>query len=131
MIGAARSTVSDVAQEVKARLDGLEQALSRLPDGPDRASLAGGARALREVVDRLDGTSREERRQFGHDLRVPLNAIAGWTHILRLDAASPSTVQRAVDVFDRNVRALTGLIEAYTAETRSSGSLSSSEQPGP
>jgi len=47
---------------------------------------------------------------------VPLNAIAGWTHILRLDATSATTVNRAVDVFDRNVRALTRLIESYTSE---------------
>jgi len=47
---------------------------------------------------------------------VPLNTLAGWTHILRLDAATSSTVQRAVDVFERNVRALTRLIETYTAD---------------
>jgi len=49
---------------------------------------------------------------------VPLNAIAGWTHILRLDATTAATVTRAVEVFDRNVRALTRLIEGYTSEKR-------------
>ena len=75
-------------------------------------------RALREAMDRLDELDHDERHQFGHDLRVPLNAIAGWTHILRLDTTSVATVHRAVDVFDRNVRALTRLIEAYTSESR-------------
>jgi hypothetical protein len=37
-------------------------------------------------------------------------------HILRADAAASETVARAVDVFDRNVRALTRVIETYTAE---------------
>jgi signal transduction histidine kinase len=67
---------------------------------------------------RREAADRDERRHLGHDLRVPLNAIAGWTHILRLDATSASTVHRAVDVFDRNVRALTRLIETYIADGR-------------
>ena len=114
MIGAMR----DSTREVRSRFDRLEQVVARLPDGPERAPLAEGVRALREAMDRLDELDRDERHHFGHDLRVPLNAIAGWTHILRLDATSVATVHRAVDVFDRNVRALTRLIETYTSENR-------------
>jgi hypothetical protein len=47
-----------------------------------------------------------------------LNVIAGWTHILRLDAGAGATAARATVVFDRNVRALIGLIETYTAAER-------------
>ena len=101
---------------MRARLDRLEQGVARLADGPDRASLVESVRALRETVERLDGVERDERHQLGHDLRVLLNSIAGWTHILRLDATSAATVHRAVDVFDRNVRALTRLIESYTSD---------------
>ena len=110
--------MSDLTREVRSRFDRLEQAVARLPDGPERAPLAEGVRALREAMDRLEELDRDERHHFGHDLRVPLNAIAGWTHILRLDATSVATVHRAVDVFDRNVRALTRLIEVYTSEER-------------
>ena len=56
----------------------------------------------------------EARHQLGHDLRAHLNAIAGWTHILRMDSATPATIGRAAGVFDRSVRTLTGLIEVYT-----------------
>jgi signal transduction histidine kinase len=110
--------MSDLTREVRSRFDRLEQAVARLPDGPERAPLAEGVRALREAMDRLEELDRDERHHFGHDLRVPLNAIAGWTHILRFDANSVPTVHRAVDVFDRNVRALTRLIETYTSESR-------------
>jgi signal transduction histidine kinase len=111
-----RATMSDVTRDLRSRLDALERTLGGLPEGTDRAPIAGDMHALREMVDRLEGVERDERHQFGHDLRVPLNAIAGWTHILRLDASSTGTVQRAVDVFERNVRALTRLIETYTTE---------------
>ncbi|MFI5376867.1 MAG: hypothetical protein ACHQ8D_19695 [Candidatus Rokuibacteriota bacterium] len=110
--------MSDASREVRCRFDRLEQAVARRPDRPERAPLAEGVHALREAMDRLEELDRDERHDLGHDLRVPLNAIAGWTHILRLDPASAGTVHRAVDVFDRNVRALTRLIEIYTADGR-------------
>jgi signal transduction histidine kinase len=118
VIDAMRGTLSDATREVRSRFDRLEEAVARLSDGPERAPLAEGGHALREAMDRLDELDRDERHHLGHDLRVPLNAIAGWTHILRLDATSAATVHRAVDVFDRNVRALTRLIETYTADAR-------------
>ena len=118
MIDAMRGTMSDASREMRSRFDHLEQVVARLPEGPERAPLAEGVHALREAMNRLEELDRDERHHLGHDLRVPLNAIAGWTHILRLDATSAATVDRAIDVFDRNVRALTRLIETYTAEGR-------------
>jgi signal transduction histidine kinase len=111
-----RESMNGVTRDLRSRLDALEHTLARLPEGEERAPIEHDLHALREMVDRLEGVERDERHQFGHDLRVPLNAIAGWTHILRLDASSTGTVQRAVDVFERNVRALTRLIETYTTE---------------
>lgn len=116
MIDAMKASLREAARETRSRLERVEAAAARLPAGDEREALVDGLRALRETVDGLAGAEHDERHQFGHDLRVPLNAIAGWTHILRLDATSPSTVERAVDVFDRNVRALTRLIETYTSE---------------
>ena len=43
----------------------------------------------------------EARHQLGHDLRAHLNAIAGWTHILRMESTTPATIGRAAEVFDR------------------------------
>jgi signal transduction histidine kinase len=114
MIGAM--SASEKTQDLRARLERLDQGVTRLADGPDRALLVEGVQALRETVERLESVERADRHQLGHDLRVPLNAIAGWAHILRLDATSVDTVHRAVEVFDRNIRALTRLIERYTSE---------------
>jgi signal transduction histidine kinase len=118
MIGAMRPTASEASQDVRAQLDRLEEAAARLADGPGRALVVESVRGLREAIERRDESEHDDRHQLGHDLRVPLNAIAGWTHILRLDATTAATVTRAVEVFDRNVRALTRLIERYTSEKR-------------
>jgi signal transduction histidine kinase len=105
---------------VPDRVDQLEAAIGRQPNLSDEASgeLAGHLAGLRECLEQEHEAAGKERNQLSHDLRVPLNAIAGWAHILRLEASTPDTVRRAVDVFDRNVRALTRLIETYSAETR-------------
>jgi hypothetical protein len=98
-------------------LQELDAAIARRRDLPDeaRADLAARVTALRGSVERQREAEGAERHQLGHDLRAHLNAIAGWTHILRLESTTPSTVGRAAEVFDRSVRTITGLIEAYTA----------------
>jgi signal transduction histidine kinase len=105
-----------VTDQVLRRLADLEAVIARRSDLSDdaRAELAGRVTALRGSLERQREADQEERQRLGHDLRAPLNAIAGWAHILRLDAAAGANAVRAADVFDRNVRALTGLIETYT-----------------
>src|SRR5258708_37566710 len=101
MIGEMRARMSEHTQDVRARLDRLEQGVTRLAEGPERASLAETVQALRETVGRLEGVERDERHQLGHDLRAPLNAIASWTHMPRLDRASATTLDPAVDAARR------------------------------
>src|SRR4029453_142167 len=122
-------SLADATHEAIDRLQRIEGALGSLPVGPEQAPLVGDITALRETLERLEGLERDARHRLrdglrgaphtpgrGQALRVPLSRLAGWPHILRLDAAPPSTVQRAVDVFERNVRALTRLIESYPAD---------------
>jgi hypothetical protein len=101
---------------VAGLIEALEAAIAGRRDLPDeaRADLAGRVAALRGSVERAREADGEARHQFGHDLRAHLNAIAGWTHILRMESATPATIGRAAEVFDRSVRTLTGVIEAYT-----------------
>ena len=108
----------DRPKTVRERFDALEGAIGRLGGLSDdtRADLAERLSALRTSLEAERLAGREELHQLGHDLRAPLNAIAGWAHILRLEARAEGTVLRAADVFDRNVRALTRVIERYTAD---------------
>ena len=101
---------------VAGLLEELDAAIAERRDLSDeaRADLAGRVAALRGSVQRERQAQGEERHQLGHDLRAHLNAIAGWTHILRMESTTPATIGRAAEVFDRTVRTLTGLIEAYT-----------------
>jgi len=101
---------------VAGLLGELDAAIAGRRDLPDeaRADLAGRVAALRGSVERQREAEDVERHQLGHDLRAPLNAIAGWTHILGLESTTPTTIGRAAEVLDRSVRTLTGLIEAYT-----------------
>ena len=113
-MSAAGSVTAEPNRAVAERLDDLERALRRLPDAAEGSEVDRGLRAVRAAVAEVQEAEREERHRFGHDLRVALNAIAGWTHILRIDAAAGSPALRAVEVLERNVRAITRLLEAHT-----------------
>ena len=114
MIEAAdRSVGTDAAAEAMSRLARVERAVEDLAGAAERAALAADVAALRGALTRLSGLEQEARRRLEHDVRVPLNAIAGWTHILKTDPTAAGSVARAVDVFDRNVRTATRVIEAY------------------
>jgi len=81
----------------------LAEALGRLADQ---------VTASRQAIEAMQQSQRDERRRVGHDMRVALNAIAGWTHILRLEKNPSERVARAADVLDRNVKALAVVIES-------------------
>jgi len=113
-MSAPGSVITEPQRVVAERLDELEQVLRRLPGGAEGSEADRSLHSLRAAVNGLEEAEREERYRFGHDLRVALNAIAGWTHILRIDAATGSPALRAVEVLERNVRAITKLLEAHT-----------------
>ncbi|NJR22688.1 MAG: response regulator [Richelia sp. CSU_2_1] len=48
---------------------------------------------------------------LSHELRSPLNAILGWTQLLRNRTFNPATTMRALETIERNARLQTQLIE--------------------
>lgn len=81
-------------------------------------------RALRDTQDLLERERRERERLeretrakdrflaiLSHDLRAPLNAVLGWTDLLRRELLDQARRERALSTIDRNARALLGLIE--------------------
>jgi K+-sensing histidine kinase KdpD len=55
--------------------------------------------------------------RFSHDLRTPLNTIAGWAQILQ-QAASVERTRHIAEVFARNVREETVLLEEFVDDAR-------------
>ena len=56
--------------------------------------------------------------RFNHDLRTPLNTIAGWAHLLQTSAADVTRVRHVSEVFARNVREQTLLLEEFVDDAR-------------
>jgi K+-sensing histidine kinase KdpD len=56
--------------------------------------------------------------RFNHDLRTPLNTIAGWAHLLQTSAADVARVRHVSEVFARNVREQTLLLEEFVDDAR-------------
>jgi signal transduction histidine kinase len=56
--------------------------------------------------------------RFNHDLRTPLNTIAGWTHLLQTGVTEATRVRHVSEVFARNVREQTTLLEEFVDDAR-------------
>jgi len=56
--------------------------------------------------------------RFNHDLRTPLNTISGWTHLLQQTATDAARTRHVSEVFARNVREETLLLEEFVDDAR-------------
>jgi signal transduction histidine kinase len=56
--------------------------------------------------------------RFNHDLRTPLNTISGWTHLLQQTAVDAARTRHVSEVFARNVREETLLLEEFVDDAR-------------
>ena len=65
-----------------------------------------------------------------HELNTPLNAIAGWNRILKMEGVSEETRDTAIQKIDKNLKIQTGIIEELLrfSEVMSSG-LASINKP--
>jgi signal transduction histidine kinase/ActR/RegA family two-component response regulator len=71
------------------------------------------ARQLEEMVSRLEAADRakdEFLAVLSHELRAPLNAILGWSRMLRAGGLDPAMAAHALETIERNSMAQTRLI---------------------
>ncbi len=66
------------------------------------------ARTTAETASRLKD---EFLATVSHELRAPLNAMIGWTHLLRSGKLDDDAAARAIETVERNARAQNQLIE--------------------
>lgn len=77
----------------------------------EQERLAEGERMARIQAEEANRSKDEFLATVSHELRNPLNAIAGWTVILRSGPADTQSCQHAAEVIERNARALTRIVE--------------------
>jgi len=77
----------------------------------ERKILLESERAARSQAERASAMKDEFLATLSHELRSPLNAILGWSHMLRLQTMSPADLQRGLEVIERSARAQAQLIE--------------------
>jgi signal transduction histidine kinase/ActR/RegA family two-component response regulator len=70
----------------------------------DNARLYHEAREANRIKDEFLAT-------LSHELRTPMTAILGWTHLLKTGALDHEAKIRAIDTIDRNARSQTQIIE--------------------
>jgi len=83
-------------------------------DITERLEVAAAMHAAEErqqVQHETDRIKDEFLATVSHELRNPLNAIAGWTVILRGGPADTQSCLHAAEVIERNARALTRIVE--------------------
>jgi PAS domain S-box-containing protein len=87
------------------RIAGLEREVR------DKEDLLARERRLRQQMERAEQAKDRFIAVLSHDLRAPLNAVLGWTDLLRREILSKDARDRALATIDRNARMQLGLVE--------------------
>ena len=76
-------------------------------------AFAGYVGCTADVHDSAEADRRKDQflATLSHEVRTPLNAISGWTYLLRTTNPSQETLVEGLQVIERNVRVQTHLID--------------------
>ncbi len=74
-----------------------------------RAQIA-ASEAARRTAEAASRVKDEFLATLSHEIRTPLNAVLGWTRILKSRSLDQKTIERAIDVIDRNASAQLTLV---------------------
>ncbi|MGE5656973.1 MAG: PAS domain-containing protein [Actinomycetota bacterium] len=77
----------------------------------ERAQALERERAARTELERASRMKDEFLAVVSHELRSPLNAILGWSRLLRTRTFNPEKTEQALAAIERNAQAQTQLIE--------------------
>ncbi len=76
-----------------------------------REVLLNNERQARQTAEEANATKDEFISIISHELKTPLNAIAGWARILKTQELSRGTKELALQKIDKNLRSQASLVE--------------------
>jgi signal transduction histidine kinase len=98
-----------------AYVDFLRLVAAQLAGAVSALELVNSERAARQEAERATRAKDDFLATLSHELRSPLNAIAGWAQILKMDPSNEQRVRVAVEVIERNaehqVRLISDLLD--------------------
>ncbi|HEY9831870.1 MAG TPA: PAS domain S-box protein [Stenomitos sp.] len=108
--------ISFASSALKRRYNPTDLALAediarRAATAIDNARLYRDSEAARNAAQEANRMKDEFLAILSHELRSPLNAILGWTQMLRTRKFGEAATARALETIERNARAQTQLIE--------------------
>jgi signal transduction histidine kinase/ActR/RegA family two-component response regulator len=109
---AARQRLVDANRRLREREEALSQAVEQMAEAQaHREQLLEAERFARGEAERASQLKEEFLATLSHELRSPLNAIVGWTHVLRQSPDAAELVPTAVETIERNALAQAKLID--------------------
>lgn len=89
----------------------LQEITDRLQAERERGQILAEAQAARTAAEEANRSKDEFVAVIAHELRSPINSVAGWAQLLRMRKFDPATVDRALEAIERGTQTQVQLIE--------------------